>query len=157
MKSFGDVLLGFIEVSRYRNQRQFAIAIGMESTYLNRIIKGKVQRPDAETLAKMAKALDRDYDELMELAGYPPMASGGHGGVLPPVEPDAPLDVARIVAFVESHPDRRFRAELAEIKAEIPDDSYVEMCIDTFRAWLSNGNLAVRTARRTLGRSDTGR
>jgi transcriptional regulator with XRE-family HTH domain len=160
VKSFGETLLGYIAASDFRSQRQFALAIEMEPTYLNRIIKGNVQRPDPETLRKMADKLDRPYAELLEAAGYPPI--GGYGNdetraPLPPGIPDAPLDVRRIVAFVESHPDASFRAELLEIKAEIAPEDYEAMCVDTWRAWLSNGQLAVRTARRIVGRGDVTR
>jgi transcriptional regulator with XRE-family HTH domain len=160
VKSFGETLLGYIAASDFRSQRQFALAIEMEPTYLNRIIKGNVQRPDPETLRKMADKLDRSYAELLEAAGYPPIGGSDNGETrrpLAPVEPDAALDPERIVKFVESHPDASFRAELAEIRAEIADEDYVAMCVDTFRAWLSNGQLAVRTARRIVGRGDVPR
>jgi transcriptional regulator with XRE-family HTH domain len=76
IRAFGHALLEFLEASRHRNQRQFALAIGMEPTYLNRIVKGLVQRPDPETLQKMATALGKPYGELLDLAGYPPLGNG---------------------------------------------------------------------------------
>jgi transcriptional regulator with XRE-family HTH domain len=148
VRPFGETLLGLIEASRYGSQRQFAIAIGMEPTYLNRIVKGYVQRPDPETLARMAEALGLPYAELAKLAGYPsPGAGNGGGNGEPPAPPaeevDRAFDPAAIVAYVEAKPDPQHRAQLARQKARRTPESYTRLCLRINRAWTSNADLVL--------------
>jgi transcriptional regulator with XRE-family HTH domain len=147
VESFGKTLLGYIAASRFRSQRQFAKAIEMEPTYLNRIIKGNVQRPDPETLRKMADALERPYALLMDDAGYPPMPDA----FMPPtptpspIEADRPFNPAQIVAFVESKPDEVFQAQLVQERERrmAKPGSYERLCLRIYRAWTSNAELVM--------------
>lgn len=74
-KTFGEQLLTLIRAAGYPSQRRFAQSIDMDPTYLSRIIKGGVARPERETLEKMANKLRMPFDELASMAGLRPALS----------------------------------------------------------------------------------
>lgn len=151
MRTFGEALLELIEASHHRNQRQFALAIGMEPTYMNRIVKGTVKRPDPETLQKMAAALALDYGELLALAGYPPLegvGDNGDGSPSPrPVPDDDDLDPARCIATLLAFPDAAFVAQVEATRLRLPTAAFDEWAVSVCRAWRSNGQLALSALR----------
>lgn len=153
VKTFGDALLEMIERSRFGSQRQFALALGMEPTYLNRIVKGYVQRPDPETLARMGEALGVPYARMLEAAGYPRVpgnAEGredGDGNGTPPSVPVLARDsdrltVAEMVADIESRRGEWYQAQLRDAKTRLPRENYVSFCVDLWRMFEGNTVMA---------------
>ena len=133
-------------LARFPSQRKFAQQIDMDPTYLNRIIKGSVQRPDPETIAKMADALGYDSDELMVLAGYPARGVPDSAPApmrLPMESGDEQFDVGQIVAYIEARPGDVFKRRLARQKLLRTPEAYVRLCVRLFRAWASNSDLAM--------------
>lgn len=143
-KPFGGHLLDLL-ARRGVSQRRFAQSIDMDPTYLNRIIKGTVQRPDPETIAKMATALDMPYAELAVMAGYPQDGVGQEPA--PPMLVAVPRDsdrlsVAEMVAAVEAHPGEEFQRRLRAKHNSLPRPNYVSFCVDLFRMWEGNAIMA---------------
>ena len=52
------------------SMRGLARRSGLSAAQISRIEAGEVERPAAETLVKLAKALDRDAQLLLVFAGY---------------------------------------------------------------------------------------
>jgi transcriptional regulator with XRE-family HTH domain len=52
------------------SQRQVAIKAGVSHSYLAAVERGVEHRPSPDWLKKVAKALDLNYENLLELAGY---------------------------------------------------------------------------------------
>lgn len=50
------------------NQRVLADKVGIDFTYLSKIENGKMPPPSEEVILKLAKELDADADELLQLA-----------------------------------------------------------------------------------------
>jgi HTH-type transcriptional regulator, competence development regulator len=59
-----------IRESKKLGVNQLAQYAGVSAAQISRIENGKRENPKPETLAKLAKALKVDYDELMSKAGY---------------------------------------------------------------------------------------
>ncbi|SMQ75782.1 Transcriptional regulator, contains XRE-family HTH domain [Bacillus sp. OV166] len=59
-----------IRESKNLGVNQLAQYAGVSAAQISRIENGKRENPKPETLAKLAKALKVDYDELMSKAGY---------------------------------------------------------------------------------------
>jgi HTH-type transcriptional regulator, competence development regulator len=57
---------------RQMNQRTLAASVGIDFTYLSKIENGRMDPPSADTIVKLAKALDTDADALLLLAGKVP-------------------------------------------------------------------------------------
>jgi HTH-type transcriptional regulator, competence development regulator len=61
-----------IRVGRQTKQislRRFAEMVGMSPTYLSKVERGELPPPAEEKVVAIARALDRDPDELLALAG----------------------------------------------------------------------------------------
>jgi HTH-type transcriptional regulator, competence development regulator len=59
-----------VRESKKLGVNQLAQYAGISAAQISRIENGKRENPKPETLAKLAKALKVDYDELMSKAGY---------------------------------------------------------------------------------------
>lgn len=57
MRTFGDLFLALIK-AKYRNQTQFAYAVGNDNGYVSKIINGESPAPTEELLQRWARALD---------------------------------------------------------------------------------------------------
>jgi transcriptional regulator with XRE-family HTH domain len=57
---------------RRMNQRTLAARVGIDFTYLSKIENERMDPPSAETIVKLAKALDASADELLLLANKVP-------------------------------------------------------------------------------------
>ena len=57
---------------RQMNQRTLAARVGIDFTYLSKLENGRMAPPSADTIVKLAQALDTDADELLLLAGKVP-------------------------------------------------------------------------------------
>jgi HTH-type transcriptional regulator, competence development regulator len=57
---------------RQMNQRTLAARVGIDFTYLSKIENGRMDPPSADTIVKLAEALDADADALLLLAGKVP-------------------------------------------------------------------------------------
>lgn len=68
-ESFGDRLRREITLAGWASARQFALHIEMEPNYLYRILSGNVQRPEPETLNKIADGLEIPHGEVWRWAG----------------------------------------------------------------------------------------
>lgn len=71
MSEFSNYLKRHLVTSGLRTQMALAAAIEMDYGQLNKIFTGKTQRPEIETLTKIAKAIKRPVQEVMDAAGYP--------------------------------------------------------------------------------------
>lgn len=78
MSGFGDYLKRHLKTSELRTQMALAAAIDMDYGQLNKIFTGKTQRPEIETLEKIAPAIKRPIEEVMLAAGYPAPKSTHH-------------------------------------------------------------------------------
>ena len=54
------------------DQRRLAARVGIDFTYLSKIENGRMLPPSAETIVKLAQALQADADELLLLANKVP-------------------------------------------------------------------------------------
>jgi transcriptional regulator with XRE-family HTH domain len=54
---------------RFLNQKQLAVMVGLDFTYLSKIETGTMPPPTVETIRKLAEALHVPPDELILLAG----------------------------------------------------------------------------------------
>lgn len=68
MKSFGQTIREWRE-SREIGLRRFADLVGMSPTYLSKVERDDFPPPGEDKIKAIAKALDRDPDELLALAG----------------------------------------------------------------------------------------
>jgi len=68
LKKLGEVIHRAREAKNL-SLRQVAIKASFDYTYLSQVEKGK-RRPSPDWLKKVAKALDLNYENLLELAGY---------------------------------------------------------------------------------------
>jgi transcriptional regulator with XRE-family HTH domain len=58
--------------ARQMNQRTLAARVGIDFTYLSKLENGRMDPPAAETIVRLARALEADADELLLLAGKIP-------------------------------------------------------------------------------------
>lgn len=121
----------------------------MDYGQLNKIFTGKTQRPEIETLNKIAPAIKRPIAEVMTAAGYPapiddpqPIAPVQ----LPLSDPDESFDPEAIVAYVESRPGIHFQDRLRQRREHLSRPAYVRFCVSLFRAWSSDSDLALTSA-----------
>jgi transcriptional regulator with XRE-family HTH domain len=107
------------------SMRGLARRSGLSAAQVSRIEAGEVERPVAETLVKLAKALDRDAQLLLVFAGHirgararqllreaiealPEAGRAEHADALAPLE-------------VEAERERRFREELADAEGALAE------------------------------------
>src|SRR5437588_4988766 len=62
-------------IKRYRKKKkltqpELAAAIGVPDSTIYRLERGEFKLPKPDTLQRIARALDVDFEELFELAGY---------------------------------------------------------------------------------------
>lgn len=129
---------------------EFARRLGMDPTQLTATLRPH-RRPTVETLDRFSAVLGWSPSVLREWYGY--ALAGDNGGgrgdtsrTLPSPE-DRRFDPARVIAFVESHPDETFVSELLEEKARRSPAGYEWLCFRIFRAWTSNAHLAMDALR----------
>ncbi len=70
-RDFAEYLMRQIKASGLGSQAALARATEIDVTYINRIVKRRILRPEIETLEKIAPAIKRPIDEVMRAAGYP--------------------------------------------------------------------------------------
>ncbi|MGN6813357.1 MAG: helix-turn-helix domain-containing protein [Thermomicrobiales bacterium] len=128
-----------------RTQRELADLSGIDVTYLNRIINGRIDQPTFETVRRLADALGVPISLLApQFASDAPPAREP----VPAVFADAfsELDLLtddEVVAYVESKPGAYFRRQMAIQKERRTRASYVSLCRAIMRAWTSNAQLAI--------------
>jgi HTH-type transcriptional regulator, competence development regulator len=71
MMTFGERLRQ-LRLERRMNQRTLAAKVHIDFTYLSKIENGKMAPPSADTIVRLAKALNTDADELLLLANKVP-------------------------------------------------------------------------------------
>jgi len=146
VREFSDYLKRHLITSGLRTQMALAAAIGMDYGQLNKIFTGKTQRPEIETLNKIAPAIKRPIAEVMTAAGYPAPVEDELPVSLIQLslsDPDESFDPEAIVAYVESRPGMHFQDRLRQRREALPRAAYVRLCISLFRAWSSNSDLAL--------------
>lgn len=128
-------------------QSELARRSGLRQNYISDVEKGNVAVPRDHNLDALGAVLGLSRGEFYRAAG---MLQGLAEAAPPPPPPaeDEPWDPAAVVAYVESKPGAKFRAQLAEERARLPYPEYVAFCEDIYRAWSSNANLALRALRR---------
>ncbi|HEX5506356.1 MAG TPA: helix-turn-helix transcriptional regulator [Thermomicrobiales bacterium] len=131
-EAFGARLRRLIEERGYASERQFARRIGMEPTYLSRILNGHVERPAYETLRKLSEALAVPVSDLASWTGLlePSPRNGGE---------DAALN--DVVKTIESRGD--LMEQLAEIRANNTSETYQRFMRGLAKSWESSLRLAV--------------
>lgn len=72
-ETFAEYLRRAIISSGLVSQSALARETGIDVTYINRMAKGRILRPEIETLEKIAPAIKRPLQEVMDAAGYPPV------------------------------------------------------------------------------------
>jgi transcriptional regulator with XRE-family HTH domain len=70
IQKFAAWLKEAIEKAGYPSPRQFALSTGISDATIYRLLQGK-NRPDEETIKKIAPALKININEVMIQAGYP--------------------------------------------------------------------------------------
>lgn len=157
---FKDYLHRHVRASGLRTQMALAKAIDMDYGQLNKIFRGKTQRPEIETLEKIAPAIRRPIEEVMRAAGYPvPPPSGDEVArrlVVQALGSDEEYDSEAIVAYVEGRPGKLFQEQLAEARRARPYPDYVEFCVSIFRAWESDSDLGLKAYRFGRGPGTSG-
>jgi len=68
MKGFGPTIRAWREEKEI-GLRRFADIVGMSPTYLSKVERGDFPPPGEEKIKAIAKALERDADQLLALAG----------------------------------------------------------------------------------------
>lgn len=116
----------------------FARQLEMDPTQLSATLRPH-RRPTVETLDRFSVVLGYPPNELRRWYGY----LRDDQAVEPLVMQDKKYDPARVIAFVESHPDDQFCATLAREKARRTREGYEWLCFRIFRAWTSNAELAM--------------
>jgi len=105
--SFVAYLAQRLRTSGLNTQSALARESGIHVTYINRIFKGRILRPEIETLEKIALAIKRPIEEVMRAAGYPAPKPTHH---------ELTIDAA--VGTVTATRDLRYSVDTAEL-AEI--------------------------------------
>lgn len=139
-------------------QWELAGRSGLEQTTISAVERDKGGRTIG-TVRALARALGGDEVAFLHRAGLldglaldPPARPLDRLADPPLVDPDGrPIDVPAVVAYVEARPGAVFRQNLAGLKALMAEDDYVAFCLRTFKAWMSNSDLAI--AAYLLGRS----
>jgi len=67
-KSFGQTIRAWREEKQI-GLRKFADQVGMSPTYLSKVERGDFPPPGEEKIVAIAKALEKDADEVLALAG----------------------------------------------------------------------------------------
>lgn len=151
---FADYLQQQLRASGIGSQLALARKMDMDYAQLNKIFRGKTQRPELETIARFAAALGRPVVEVARAAGYPIPAENAGASPRQPVPAafvDAFSEMAdvadeEIVAYVEAKPGRYHRAMMARERQRRSWPSYVRFCRGIFRAWTSNQQLALEAS-----------
>lgn len=131
-----------IILERFGTYRAFAAKLDppMDPTQLSSGLKPQ-RRPEPETLDRFSVVLGWEPSRLRRWYGYEVNAEERPS---PPMTiEDKRYDPARVIAFVESHPDDAFCATLAREKARRTTEGYEWLCFRIFRAWTSNAELAM--------------
>ena len=148
-ETFGRMIWRLRRARRW-TQEDLAERSGLDQSTISTIELDKGKRT-VGTVTALAAAFGAEAHEWIVLAGLvPPPKSPPPAAT--PEENDHAFDPASIVAYVEAHPDPHFHRELLEMRDELLREDYVGLCIDTYRAWTSNGHLGVASARRGLHR-----
>ena len=149
-ETFGQMIRRLREARRW-TQWDLAHRTGLDQSAISQVEMDKGKRR-ASTVERLAEAFGvADTHDWLVLAGVvkarpaptPDEAAEAN---------DHAFDPEAIVAYVEAHPDERFHAELLEMRDELLREDYVGLCIDTYRAWTSNGHLGMASVRRGLHR-----
>lgn len=147
-KPFGEALRELI-VARYPSLRKFAQEIDMGPEYLSRIVNGHVDRPEDETLARMADALDVSVGYLRALDKARPARVDAVVGprvvVVQGPNGDTEVPIERVVAYVEAFPNPRHQDRLERWRARYDTPTYQRLCARVFVAWGSNYELLLDT------------
>src|SRR5207342_1344978 len=102
------------------SMRGLARRSGLSAAQISRIEAGEVERPVAETLVKLAKALDRDAQLLLVFAGHirgaraRQLLRGAIEALPEPGKPEHADGLARLEA--EDEREQRLREELAAVE-----------------------------------------
>lgn len=129
-----------------RTQRELAELSGIDVTYLNRIINGRIDQPTFETVRRLADALGVPIGLLAPQ--YINDRAPAERQPVPTVFTDAfsELDLLtddEVITYVESKPGEYFRRQMAIQKERRTRASYVNLCRAIMRAWTSNAQLAI--------------
>lgn len=131
-------------------QTDLALESGLRQVYISQVESGDIKLPRDHNLEALGKALGISKREFYAEAG---MLEGLPEEVMPPRPPveeptgDGPYDVRRIVAFVEDFPGEKFQRNLAEDAEYMSPEEYEEYCVNIWRMWAGNGDLAHGLAR----------
>jgi len=134
-------------------QTELALHTGLRQVYISQVENGDIKVPRDHNLDTLGQALGVTRAEFYRAAG---MFNDLPADAMPPPRLAAPevedkaWDPAKLVAWVEAHPDEQFRRGLAEDAELMSPEEYEEYVLAIARAWLANGQLAQRIAR--LGR-----
>lgn len=149
-EEFRAYLRRHLRTSGLGTQIALSQAIGMDYGQLNKIFTGKTQRPEIETLEKIAPAIGRPIDEVMRAAGYPvrrALATVESGPPHPTqfrlFDDEDIFDVQEMIDYVEARPGRHYQERIAIQKARLSPVDYRRWAIGVFNAFRSNSNVAL--------------
>lgn len=150
-EEFKDYLRRQLRVSGVGTQQALSRAIGMDYGQLNKIFTGRTQRPEIETLEKIARAIDRPIDEVLSAAGYP--LDRGRMAVALATEPtqyrlfddDDTFTEQEMVDYVVSRPGRHYQERIAVQRRRLDPIRFRRWCVGVFNAFRSNSNLALQS------------
>jgi transcriptional regulator with XRE-family HTH domain len=132
-------------------QARLARASGIDTSYLNRIAQGKVERPEPETLRKLAQALPWSLDELARAAERLPAEVAQNG---PPDGYDSgrePSLLRDAVARLEADPDEELQEFLKEVRRVETSEGYRQIVEYLAGAWKGNVRMFMLMWRRRRG------
>lgn len=145
VETFGAMVRRRRKLRRWSQEMLGRQADGLDQATVS-LVEHDKGRPTLDTVGRLASAFGEDPQEWFHLANLIPR---------PPAETaptgDGPFDPLKIVAFIESHPDPVFQKDLADLKRDYPGAAYERMCMSIYRAWTSNGFLALNVAKEVGG------
>lgn len=150
-EAFKDYLRRQLRTSRVGTQQALSRAIGMDYGQLNKIFTGKTQRPEIETLEKIADAIDRPLDEVLGAAGYPldrarvAVALAARPTQYRLFDDDDTFTEQEMVDYVVSRPGRHYQERIAIQRRRLDPASFRRWCVGVFNAFRSNSNLALQS------------
>lgn len=137
-QTFAERLCAALARSGLRTQRALAAESGIDVTYLNRLFRGKVERPTYEIVLALANALRCSVRDLapwlvVEEAENAPSRQPVPTSIAGAFLPDELIADDEIIAHIESKPDPEFRRQMAVLRQRIDPAEYARVCRRLYR------------------------
>jgi transcriptional regulator with XRE-family HTH domain len=132
--------------ARFGTLAEFARRVDMKETQLSATLRAN-RRPNVETLDRFSAVLGWPLNELRRWYGY--AVAEEHDEASPLLRfvaaEEATITPDVIVAYVENKPGLAWREQVRAVRERLPYDRYERWCLGIYRAWTSNGQLAIES------------